>query len=161
MTTVDALLIGVFSTLCGIGIFLAGRKVWQLLSILPSLRDIITKQYWATIDLVTSAKAIAAELQYMRSIATASQAAQEPPPGFNPFEPPAQPGSIPPFPSPILDRFPRKPPPDAEVGDTDDVSLTQTDEDMAQLEIIEKLRSQGVQIDEPDVEHPGITVESK
>jgi hypothetical protein len=162
MTTIDALLIGFLSALVLAGVIFAGRSVWGILKTFPALQNSLHMQYEATIQLVTAATAIGAELQYMRTLANA-QAGQGqtadgvPITGYTGSTPVA----ISPFPSPIFDRFPTKPVPDAELGDTDDVSLSQTDEDMAQLEAIEKLRAQGIQIDEPDVVHPGVTVESE
>ena len=162
MTTLDAILIGAFLGLAGMGVFLASRAAWGILKTIPDFRESLKAQHGATLKLVEEANAIGLELQYMRTLATAQasqgQNAEVNVPGFGVNLPPTP---IPSFPSPVFDRFPSKPVPDAELGDTDDVSLTQTDEDMAQLEQIEKLRQQGIQVDEPDVEHPGLTVESE
>ena len=162
MTTVDALLIGMLSAFIVVGAIIAGRKIWDALKVIPKLKATMDRQVAETVILADAAKLIAMELQYMRTLATAQasqgQNAEVNVPGFGVNLPPTP---IPSFPSPVFDRFPSKPVPDAELGDTDDVSLTQTDEDMAQLEQIEKLRQQGIQVDEPDVEHPGLTVESE
>ena len=162
MTTVDALLIGMLSAFIVVGAIIAGRKIWDALKVIPKLKATMDRQVAETVILADAAKLIAMELQYMRTLATAQasqgQNAEVNVPGFGVNLPPTP---IPSFPSPVLDRFPSKPVPDAEPGDTDDVSLSQTDEDMAQLEQIEKLRQQGIQVDEPDVEHPGLTVESE
>lgn len=163
MTTLDAILIGAFLGLAGLGVFLASRAAWGILKTIPDFRESLKAQHGATLKLVAEANAIVLELQYMRTLANA-QAGQvqsadvAPITGYAGSTPP---GAIPQFPSPIFDRFPSKPVEDAKMEDTDDVSLTQNDEDMAQLEQIEKLRQQGIQVDEPDVEHPGLTVESQ
>ena len=163
MTQIDALLIGFLSAIVIFAVVFAGRQVWGVLKTFPALQNSLHMQYEATMQLVTAATAIGAELQYMRTLATAQASQVQSADGIpiTTYTGSTPPGAIPQFPNPILDRFPSKPVPDAEPGDTDDVSLTQTDEDMAQLEQIEKLRQQGIQVDEPDVEHPGLTVESE
>lgn len=158
MSTLDAMLVGIVATLAVIGITVLSRKLWEILKIVPAVKNSIDMQYAATIQLVTAATSIAAELAYMRSLTTSQAAMPSGQEAINPFEIPQR-ATIPPFPAPVLDRF--RTAPDAELKDTDDVSLTQTDEDMAQLEAIERLRSQGVKIEEPDEEHPGVTAESE
>ena len=149
--------------MAGMGVFLALRAAWGILKTIPDFRESLKAQHGATLKLVEEANAIGLELQYMRTLATAQASQVQSVDGIpiTTYTGSTPPGAIPQFPNPILDRFPSKPVPDAELGDTDDVSLTQTDEDMAQLEQIEKLRQQGIQVDEPDVEHPGLTVESE
>ncbi len=163
MTTVDALLIGMLSAFIVVAVVFTCWKAWQALKVIPLLESALNKLATDMLVLSESAKIIAQELAYMRTLATAQASQVQSADGvpITNYTGSTPQGAIPQFPSPVFDRFPSKPVPDAEPGDTDDVSLSQTDEDMAQLEQIEKLRQQGIQVDEPDVEHPGLTVESE
>ncbi len=156
MTTVDSILIGMVLTLVGIGVFVGLREVWSILKVIPELKKSMTALNVSTSQLVSAATAIAQELAYMRTLTTQNRpnSGQD----INPFEAPPR-GGLPPFPTPMMERF--RTAPDAELDDTDMVSLEQTDADMADMEAIEKLRAQGVQIHEPDVVRPGVMVESE
>lgn len=65
---------------------------------------------------------------------------------------------IAPFPDPLIDRFPVKPPePDAEAEDAD---VTGNEEDMVNRERVDNLKDMGFDAEEPEVRPPGRTVDA-
>lgn len=66
-----------------------------------------------------------------------------------------------PFPEPIMDRFAVQPEPDATKEDTDMDLLAQDDRDLAAMEVLENLRQRGIEVEDSDTVHPGITVDAK
>lgn len=68
------------------------------------------------------------------------------------------------FPTQVYDRFkmePPPPPPDAKVEDTDVDLLNQTDEDLTALERLERMRQDGMEVEDSDAKHDAVIVESK
>ena len=52
MTTLDAILIGAFLGLAGMGVFLASRAAWGILKTIPDFRESLKAQHGATLKLV-------------------------------------------------------------------------------------------------------------
>ena len=167
MTPIEALGIGIAATLLGIGCFFGIKKALQVaedltkaLKAIPDLATANRQLCSRIIEMTQVARQFKAELEYLRSVANGAippevqaqiqqQAAQQQQTTRRPV----------PFPSAVYDRFTVVP--DAEVGDTDRVSLEQTDEDLAEMEKIEALRAQGMIIEDEEVVHEGVQVEAE
>jgi len=107
-----------------------------------------------------AAERVADELAYMRSVTQGAVEAAAAGEGQDPYAPPAPPSApkIPPFPTRPMSAYTVVP--DAVPGDTDMESLTQTDEDMAELEKLDKLRAAGYITRDEEEPPAGVAVES-
>jgi hypothetical protein len=161
----DAVLIGAVGM--AVLLFVLVLAIVMVWKVWPVLRDLA----YGAHSLSTVAKSIGPsvegirqEMMFMRQMAApGSQLSAEPsnptPPASQPPSPPEPP---PPFPEAVYDRFRvADPEPDATIEDTVVEHLNQTDADLERQEQIEVLRERGVVVEDSDVEHEGVQVESE
>jgi hypothetical protein len=179
MTIVDALIVGaVVALLVAITAAVAayaGWKMWLALSALnasvKSLDDSVVAMIQAIGEVKVLLKGVSQDLALLRAItapqmhvsgsdeqleAYARSYAQQNTTGDGPKMRPVS------FPSPVYDRFQvAKPEPDATKEDTDIDLLHQTEEEMVTMEQIDNLRQRGIEVEDSDTVHPGVTAESE
>lgn len=164
VSTFDAVMIGALGMAAMLLVVVAGIvAVWKVYPLLRDLAKALSGLEKQSKGLLSATDGIHRELAYMRSLTppptpnfggepgspSPGQSSQETPPPT-------------PFPSPVFDRFQVvREEPDATLQDTDSGGLTQTDEDLVQMEALENLRQMGQQVEDSDTEHEAIEVESE
>lgn len=164
----DAVIIGAIGAaaflLVVVAVVVAVWKVWPLL---VELTAALTKLSKTATAMVPGVNGINSELAHMREMAVQQQVGGTP--AALSFEQESraaeraegEAGKAPSrttFPDQVLDRFPIVP--DAKVEDTDMGGLTQTDAELVDIEKIEALRQQGIEVEDDDTPHEGVTAEA-
>lgn len=150
MSNVASAFLGAFILAVVAGALWIAYRLWGVLSqVLSAIKSLP--------ELVGVLKTIASEMGYMRQFT-----APPDPAGVTEFASEVRSASerkstTPvPYPTPLLHHFPTVPEPDATVDDTDRDMLTQTDAELANIEIVESLRDRGIQVEDDDTKHEGV-----
>lgn len=152
MTATQGAMLGVSATVLGVALAFLGHKAWKWM----------VGFYGLLLRGVRALEGIQAEWAYMRNLTGGTIGGQ--PGGEDINEARSAAANIPqrqavPYPEALLDRFPSEPIPDATKEDTDMDLLGQTDRDLAALEVLEDMRKRGIEVEDSDTHHPGITAE--
>lgn len=168
MNGLEGMAIGVVATALAVAIYFGARKTWALATSMTVALGVVPELVTSVKELLAGFKrmeAIAAEfsreLQYLRGVAAQTQVGGDPYSAPQQVAVPGETAEFPGFPKPIWERFKQAPVVDATIEDTDVEVLSQTDEELAQIEHIETLRRQGMIINDEPGQEPGVVVESE